>query len=183
MHPTPPPGADQPFRPSTHYTTMLFSKTSRKVPPGITFTGSILLNWKIVSLPLTLLGIFRPNLWQAILLLLATLPISIAAVVCFRNLRHAKRMKELGAELPPLIPTKSFGGLEVLKGLRWEYHFGYLGNSDFRRERINYRMNTRTVSRRALEWLGRAIRTYNVYDDPVGAPCTWSHCKASRVVC
>ena len=58
----------------------------------------------------------------------ATLPISIGAVARFRNLHRTNRQKELGARLPPSIPSKSFGGLDILKSLRWEYHFGYLGD-------------------------------------------------------
>lgn len=105
--------------------------------------GSLLSNWKLVSLPLILSGVFKPNFWQAILIFLATLPVSIAALVCLRNRNHAKRQKELGAELPPSIPSKSFGGLDVLKGLRWEYYFGYIGDSHFRCERFCRSINIR----------------------------------------
>ena len=90
----------------------------------LTLIGSLLLGWKLVSPTVILLGIFKPNPWQAILIFLATLPISIAIVVGLGNLRSAKRQKELGAELPPPIHNESLGGLDVLKSLRWEYRFG-----------------------------------------------------------
>ncbi|KAF9645457.1 cytochrome P450 [Thelephora ganbajun] len=106
---------------------MSLSQLSKKVPPGLALIGSLLFNWKIASLPLTLLGIFRPNFWQAILIFLATLPVSVAILVSLRDRRYAKRQKELGARLPPPIPSKSFAGLDVLKDLRREYHFGYIG--------------------------------------------------------
>ena len=102
---------------------------SRKVPPGLTLIGSLLSNWKLVSLPLILSGIFKLNLWQTILIFPATLSISIVTAVYLRNCRYAKRLKKLDAVLPPQIPSNSFGGLDVLKGLRWEYNFGYIGDS------------------------------------------------------
>lgn len=107
---------------------MFPSQLSRKAPPGLVLIGSLLLNWRLVSLPVILLGIFKPNIWKTILIFLATLPISVATVVCLRNLRYAKRLKDLGADLPPLLPSKSLGGLDLIKSLRWEYRFGYLGN-------------------------------------------------------
>jgi len=113
---------------SARYTIMAPSWSSRKAPPGLVLVSSLLLNWRLVSLPVVLSGIFKPNIWQTILIFLATLPISVATVVCLRNLRYAKRLKELGAELPPLLPSKSLGGLDLLKALRWEYCFGYLGD-------------------------------------------------------
>ena len=108
---------------------MFLSQLSRKVPPGLTLIGSLLSNWKLVSLPLILLGVFKPNFWQTVLIFLATFPISIAVLVCVRNRCYAKRQEELGAVFPPLIPSKSFGGLDILRSLRWEYHFGYIGDS------------------------------------------------------
>ena len=113
------------------HTTMSISQLSRKVPPGLILIGSLLSNWKLVSLPLILSGVFKPNFWQTILIFPATLSISIAIAVYLRNRRYAKRQKELGAVLPPPIPSKSFGGLDVLRSLRWEYHFGYIGDSYF----------------------------------------------------
>ena len=113
-------------------TIMSPSQLLRKTPPGLILIGSILLNWRLVSLPVILSGIFRPNVWQTISIFLATLPISVAAAVCLRNLRYAKRLKELGAEFPPLLPGKSLGGLDLLKALRWEYRFGYLGDYSIR---------------------------------------------------
>ena len=104
---------------------------SRKVPPGLTLIGSLLSNWKLVSLPLILSGVFKLNFWQTILIFLATLSISIVTAVYLRNRRYAKRLKKLDAVLPPQVPSNSFGGLDVLKGLRWEYHFGYIGDSYF----------------------------------------------------
>lgn len=111
---------------------MSISQLSRKVPPGLTLIGSLLFNWKLVSLPLILLGAFKPNFWQTILIFPTTLSISIVATVYLRNRRHVKRQNELGAVFPPSIPSKSFGGLDVLKGLRWEFHFGYIGDSYFK---------------------------------------------------
>ena len=130
---------------------MFLSQLPTKVPPGLTFIGSLLLNWRLISLPLILSGIFKPNIWQAILIFLATLPISVALVVCLRNLHRAKRLKELGAELPPLLASKSPGGLDLLKGLRWEYRFGYLGDSYLRCERFRHNIDIKTLSRRPRE--------------------------------
>lgn len=110
---------------------MSLSQLSRMVPPGLTLIGSLLFNWKLVSLPLILLGVFKPNCWQTILIFPTTLSISFATVVYLQNRSHAKRRKELGAEFPPSIPSKSFGGLDVLSALRWEYHFGYIGDFYF----------------------------------------------------
>ena len=101
---------------------------SRKCPPGLAFIASLLLNWKLVSLPVVLLAIFKPSFWPATLIFLTALPLSVVALVCLQNLRHVRRQTELGAELPPPIPTKSVGGLDLLKEFRWEYHFGYLGD-------------------------------------------------------
>jgi len=126
---------------------MSLFQPSRKVPPGLTLIGSLLLNWKLVSLPVILLGVFKPNFWQAISILLVAPPVSITAVVCLRNHRFAKKQQELGAEFPPLIPTKSLGGLDVLKGLRWEYYFGYIGDYYSGCERPCYIVSTKMFSR------------------------------------
>ena len=107
---------------------MSLSQLSRRVPPGLTFVGSLLFNWKLISLPLVLSGVFRPNVWQMILMVPITLPISIATVVYLRNRSYAKRQQELGTILPPSIPYESFGGLDLLKTLRREFYFGYIGN-------------------------------------------------------
>lgn len=107
---------------------MVFAGLSRKVPPGPRLILSHLFNWKLVSLPLILFGIFRPSFWQAILILPATFPISIAILVCLRDYRHARRQKKLGAVPPPSVPSNSFAGLDVVKALRWEYQFGYTGD-------------------------------------------------------
>ena len=107
---------------------MPLSQLPRKVPPGLTFIFSLLLDWRLAPLPAILIGIFKPNFWQTTLTFLATLPVSVGAAVWLKNLHYAKRQKELGADLPPRISSKSFGGLDILKGLRWEYHFGYIGN-------------------------------------------------------
>ena len=128
---------------------MSLSQLPTKVPPGLTLIGSLLLNWRLVSLPLILSGIFKPNIWQTILVFLATLPISVALVVCLRNLHRTKRLKELGAELPPPLTSRLPGGLDLLKGLRWEYRFGYLGDFHPRCERFCHSMNITTLSRRA----------------------------------
>lgn len=126
---------------------MSLSRLLRKVPPGLTLIGSLLSNRKLVSLPLILLAVFKPNFWQTILIFPATLLISIAAVVYLRNRRYAKKQKELGAELPPSIPSQSFGGLDVLKALRWEYHFGYIGDSYSEHERLCHSMSVKIFSR------------------------------------
>jgi len=136
---------------------MSLLQLSRKVPPGLTLIGSLLSNWKLVSLPLILSGAFKANFWQAVLIFLATLPISIAVLVCLRNRRHAKRQKELGAELPPSIPSKSFGGLDVLKGLRWEYYFGYIGDSYFRFKGLCRSMNIKAFSGEILSNWGEQL--------------------------
>jgi hypothetical protein len=102
-----------------------------KVPPGLRFIVSLSFNWKLVSLPLILSGVFKPNFWQTILIFSTSLPISVAVLVCLRNYRHAKKEKELGAESPPSVPGRIFGGLDVVKDLRWEYHFGHIGDSPF----------------------------------------------------
>jgi len=107
---------------------MSSSQLSKRLPPGLVFTGSLLLNWRLLFLPVILWGIFKPNIWQAILIFLATLPISTATVLYLRNRRYTKTLKELGAEFPPLLPSKSPGGVDLLKSLRWEYRFGYLGD-------------------------------------------------------
>jgi hypothetical protein len=125
---------------------MSVSQLSRRVPPGLTLIGSLLSNWKLISLPLILSGVFKPNLWQTILIIPTTLSISIARAVYLRNRHYAKRQKELGAVLPPSIPNKSFGGLDVLKGLRWEYRFGYIGDSS-PDEGLRRSMNAKTFSR------------------------------------
>jgi len=111
---------------------MSISQLSRKIPPGLALIGSLLSNWKLISLPLILSGVFKPSFWQAVLIFLVTLSTSVVTAVYLRNRRYSKRQKELGAVLPPSIPSKSFGGLDVLKALRWEYHFGYIGDSNFR---------------------------------------------------
>lgn len=121
----------------------MLSQLPRKVPPGPTFIGSLLLDWRLVPLPAILLGIFKPNFWQAILTFLVTLPISIGTVVCLKNLHCAKRQEKAGAELPPPISSKSFGGLDIVKGLRWEYHFGYIGDCYFGHERLHRRTNAK----------------------------------------
>lgn len=107
---------------------MSLSQLSKRVPPGPKFLASLLVNWKLVSLPLVLLAIFKPGLWLAALIFPATLPVSLAVLVILRRYRDARRRKELNAESPPSIPSKSLGGLDIVKSLRWEYHFGYIGN-------------------------------------------------------
>ena len=158
------------------------SQLSKKVPPGFTFIGSLLLNWRLVSLPVILSGIFKPNIWQTILIFLVTLPISVATVVCLRNLRYTKRLKGLGAELPPLLPSKSVGGLDLLKDLRWEYRFGYLGDCYLRCERLCHGMNAKMLSRRDRDQLGSKNRVHNVRYDSLGAPCTCMHCTTYQAV-
>ena len=111
---------------------MSFSQLWKKIPPGPKFVVSLLFNWKLFSLPLILSGVFKSNFWQTILIFSISLPFSVAALVCLRNYRQAKKEKELGAESPPSVPSKVFGGLDVVKDLRWEYRFGHLGDSPFR---------------------------------------------------
>lgn len=124
---------------------MSLSQLSRKVPPGLRFVTSLLFDWKLVSLPLILYGIFKPKFWQTILVFPVTLPVSIAAMVFLRDYRYAKRRDELGAGFPRPIPSKSFGGLDVVKSLRWEYHFGYIGEFlSFGYRRSCCRVNTKT---------------------------------------
>lgn len=123
------------------------SQLWRKIPPGLRYIISLLFNWKLVSLSLILSGVFKPNFWQTVLIFSASLPISIAALVCLQNHRHAKRQRELAAELPPFIPTTTFGGLDVVKALRWEYHFGYIGNSSFVHKKVCHSANAKTFSR------------------------------------
>ena len=71
-----------------------------------------------------------------ILIFPTTLFISVVTVVYLRNRSYEKRQKELDVEFPPSITSKSFGGLDGVKELRWKYHFGYIGNSNSRRERL-----------------------------------------------
>ena len=123
------------------------SQLWRKVPPGLRCIISLSLNWKLVSLPLILSGILKPNFWQMILIFLTSLPFSIATLVCLRNHRHANRQKELGVELPPFIPSKTFGGLDVVEALRWEFRFGYMGDSSFGYQRFFPVQTQKTFSR------------------------------------
>ena len=111
---------------------MSLSRLWKKVPPGPKFVASLLFDWKLFSLPLILSGVFKPNFWQTILIFSTSLPISVAALVSLRNYRYAKKEKDLGAESPPSVPSKIFGGLDVVKDLRWEYHSGHLGDFSFR---------------------------------------------------
>lgn len=124
---------------------MSSSLSWRKVPPGLRFIASLSLDWKPLSLFLILSGVFKPDFWQAILIFSISLPLSVAALVCLRNYRHAKRQKQLGAEFPPSIPSRTFGGLDVVKALRREYHFGYIGDSSLEYPQLRYRINAESA--------------------------------------
>lgn len=128
------------------------SRLSRKLPPGLTFVGSLLFNWKLVSLPLILSAVFRPNLWQTILMIPFTLPISIATVVYLQSRRYAKRQKELGTRLPPSVPYESFGGLDLLKTLRREFYYGYIGNPYLSEISSRYKRTKRFLGETVNNW-------------------------------
>jgi hypothetical protein len=95
------------------------------------YITSLFLDWKLISLPLILSGVLKPNFWQAILIFLSTIPVSIAILIYLRNHQYARRWKEAGAEFPPQIPSQTLGGLDIVQSLRWEYHFGFIGDPYF----------------------------------------------------
>lgn len=153
---------------------MSLLRLPKKFPPGLRFTASLLCNWKLLSLPLILSAVFKPNFWQAVFISLVALAVSSAALIFLRDHHYAKRRGETGAEFPPLIPSKTFGGLDIVQALRRETQSGYLGmRISSQGPWILPQSERENVSRRSSQQLGAKIRAYGVHKNLLGASCGW----------
>jgi hypothetical protein len=103
-------------------------------PPGIPFLFSRIFEASVLPATIYVLGVFARNQmrfdvspWLVAITAILSSPLSIAVSISWRAFSDRWNAHSKGAVLPPMVPSKRFGGLDLLAALAENIKSGYLG--------------------------------------------------------